>query len=152
MLFPEGVVEPSFEQQLFVCSFLEDLSVFEHVDFVRVCDRAEAVRDEDHHEFWACVSDFFDCCSDCLFGLRVEAACCFVEYQYVGFPEEGACDGEALFFSAAQPDSAFAYFCFQTGSAFCDVPDVCHAEHAFAFFVGRVWIDEEEVLLDRARE
>lgn len=84
-----------------------DVAFFQHVDAVGVEDGAEAVRDEQGN-LAAFGADVADGPGDFLLGQGVEGGGSFVEEEEFGAAQQGAGDGDALFFAAREFEAPFA--------------------------------------------
>lgn len=92
-------------EELVVSAGFDDLPLFEDVDAVGILNGGEAVGDDDagailHQGVEGLLNEEF--------GLVVDGGGGFIEEEDGRVLEEGAGDGEALFFSAGEFDAAFA--------------------------------------------
>ena len=125
-------------------SALDDLAGAQYENLVRLANRAQAMRD---HEARASGHQSFERFLNQSFRRGVHAGGGFVEEQDGRILEQGASDGDALFFAHAQAHSTFADFGVELfGEFFDERCGVGGSEGGPEFLVGGVRFAEAEVV------
>ena len=133
-----------------MAALLDDAAFLEHVDAVGVLDGGEAVGDD---EGGAVGHEVVEGVLDLPLGFGVHGGGGFVEQEDGGVFEQGAGDGEALFFAAGEFDAAFADVGVELVGEFADEAfGVGGGEGGPEFGVGGVAFGEQEVFADGAVE
>jgi len=95
---PHIVLDAFCGNKLVVSACFQNWSLVENYNFVHIFDCTQAVCNDDHGSVAKAAHGFlnFD------FSDAIQAAGCFVEYNYFAVPENAACDAQALFLPAWQ--------------------------------------------------
>ena len=124
--------------------------MFENVDAIRVAHRAEAVGDD---EAGAVDHEAFQCLLDEALRLGVHAGGGFVQEENGGILQEGAGDGDALFFTDTEADPAFADLSVEfVRESFDKFPGVGSGQGLPEFVVRGLAFGDDEIVADGAIE
>src|SRR3954470_9242078 len=89
-----------------MASALRNLAILDYVDYIRLSDRGEPMRDHDRRlAFHQSVQRL----ENQLLRLRVQPGAGLVENQNRRIPDYGACDGDALPLAAGKSDAALPH-------------------------------------------
>eukprot|EP00903_Cladosiphon_okamuranus_P003719 g3717.t1 len=145
-----GIVVVLSGEEFLVGALLDDFPVIEDADEIGTADGGEAVGDD---EGGAVCAEEVECLLDEFFGGVVEGGGGFVEQEDGWIPEEGPCDGDALFFSSGKADAAFSGGGFETfGEGADKFGGVGCLEDGPEFGIGGVVLGEGEVFAQRGVE
>ena len=149
-LFGELGIEAVLGEEIGVGALFDDAALVEDVDAVGIADGGEAVGDDDGA---AVLHEGVEGFLNEAFCFRIDGSGGFVEEEDGGIFEEGAGDGEALFFSAGEFHAAFADVRVE---AFGEVADEIGGAGGFEggpeFFIGGVAFGEDEIFADAVIE
>src|SRR5437870_2247871 len=152
LLPPHRVIKPLVRQKLGVAAELDDAAPIEHIDSIGVHHGRKPMRDQARDRLLA-GGDVANGLADLFLGQGIERGCRLVEYQQLRIPEQRAGDREALLFSARYFHATLANQGIE--AAIGTQKQALHGslpQHVQALLIGRMRLDEEQVLADRSRE